>query len=193
VGDRLQLKVSASTAAACELRHRFGKEIGFALGPRLEGTGLELSVPSERRGRSAARHMGFARLHRGIDPPPNLPSAVFADVTKFNDTRHGGSVAIWPARGTHSVIPGTIIRRSLRCGPTTRCGAIGRSCSRCRRGPATGCLRGDARGLDGQESEIEIFHGAACQLFDLEASVHRRNGGDLSQCREVQLPDQSVA
>jgi hypothetical protein len=32
----LQLKVSASTAAACELRHRFGKEIGFALDSALE-------------------------------------------------------------------------------------------------------------------------------------------------------------
>ena len=70
----------------------------------MEGTGFELSVPSERGGRSVARH-GSARLHRGIESPPNLPSAVFADVTKFNDTRRGGSVAIWPARGTHSVIP----------------------------------------------------------------------------------------
>ena len=40
-----------------------GRKSGSQENSPLEGTGFELSVPPKRRGRSEARHMGFARLH----------------------------------------------------------------------------------------------------------------------------------
>jgi hypothetical protein len=53
----------AGTEAVLSRAPTMIQEIGFALDSPLEGTGFELSVPPRRRGRSEARHMGFARLH----------------------------------------------------------------------------------------------------------------------------------